>query len=108
MRSAVYDVLPLSLRKALTKFGRDLSIARRKRNVTTAMMAERVSVSKSTYQRVEKGDPSVALGVYAMALFVLGLGDLFASVADPGKDAHGLLLDEERLPQRVRLRKDRS
>jgi DNA-binding XRE family transcriptional regulator len=37
------------------------------------MMAERVGVSKGTYLRVEKGDPTVSLGAYAMALFVLGL-----------------------------------
>ena len=47
--------------------------ARRKRHVTTAMMCERLGVAKSTYVRVEKGDPTVAMGVYAMALFVLGV-----------------------------------
>jgi len=108
MRSAVHDVLPLSLRQSLTKFGRDLSVARRKRRLTTAMMAERVGVSKSTYQRVEKGDPTVALGVFAMALFVLGLGEPIAGLADPGMDGQALLLDEERLPQRVRFRKGAS
>lgn len=107
MRSAVHDVLPLGLRNSLSKFGGDLSVARRKRQLTTAMMAERIGVSPSTYVRVEKGDPRVALGVYAMALYVLGLGGSFNVFADPGKDEQGLLLDEERLPKRVRVRKGR-
>jgi DNA-binding XRE family transcriptional regulator len=37
------------------------------------MMAERTGVAKSTYLKLEKGYPSVALGTYAMAFFVLAL-----------------------------------
>jgi DNA-binding XRE family transcriptional regulator len=35
------------------------------------MMAERTGVAKSTYFKLEKGDPSVALSTYAMTVFVL-------------------------------------
>jgi len=108
MRSAVQDILPSKVRKSLTKFGADLAVARRKRAFTVATMAERAGVSKATYLRVEKGDPTVGLGVYAMALFVLGLGDPFEKIADPRTDDQGLFLDEERLPQRVRLKKQQS
>jgi transcriptional regulator with XRE-family HTH domain len=69
------------------------------------MMAERLGVAKSTYIRVEKGDPSVAMGSYAMALFVLGASDRFGDLLDPGEDDVGLLLDESRIPRRVRTRK---
>ncbi len=102
MKSAVLDVLPPKIRRALAKFGSDLSIARRKRGLTTAMVSQRLGISRSTYQRVEKGDPTVSLGVYAMALFVLGFGDVFGSLVDPGTDDQGLLLDVQRLPKRVR------
>ncbi len=105
MRSAVLDVLPPRLKRSLAKFGRDLAVARRKRRLTLAMMAERVGVSKATYQRLEKGDPTVAFGAYAMALFVLGFGDAFANLADAADDQLGLSLDELRLPKRVRTRK---
>lgn len=106
MRSAVLDVLPPKVRRSLRKLGVDLSVARKKRLLTTAMMAERVGVSRSTYARVEKGDPTVALGIYAMALFVLGFGELFAELIDPRNDDQGLLLDAERLPKRVRPKKE--
>jgi DNA-binding XRE family transcriptional regulator len=105
MRSAVLDVLPPRLKRSLKTFGGDLAVARRKRNLTTAMMAERVGVSKATWGRVERGDPTVSFGVYAMALFVLGFGDVFGALADPGGDEIGLALDKERLPRRVRVRK---
>jgi transcriptional regulator with XRE-family HTH domain len=108
MRSSVHDVLPPTVRRSLKKFGADLALARRKRHLTTAMMAERLGVSKSTYVRVEKGDASVAMGAYAMALFVLGFGDPFADLVDASRDAHGLLLDAQRVPKRVRVRKEPS
>lgn len=108
MRSTVLDVLPPTVKRSLTKFGADLATARRKRGLTAAAVAERMGVSKSTYLRAEKGDPTVMLGVYAMALFVLGFGDAFRSVIDPSRDDMGLMLDEERLPKRVRMKKSRA
>jgi DNA-binding XRE family transcriptional regulator len=106
MRSSVYDFLPPKVRRSLTKFGGDLAMARRKRHVTTAMMSERLGVAKSTYVRVEKGDPTVSIGVYAMALFVLGFGDAFADLVDASRDEQGLLLDAQRVPKRVRARRE--
>lgn len=105
MRSSVHDVLPSRVRRALAKLGSDLSLARRKRSLTVAMMAERLGVSRSTWLRAEKGDPTVSMGVYAMAFFVLGLSDAFSDLADPAGDEQGLLLDAERVPKRVRPKK---
>jgi transcriptional regulator with XRE-family HTH domain len=106
MRSSVLDVLPAHVRRSLTKFGADLSLARRKRRLTTRMMAERLGVSQSTYARVEKGDPTVSMGIYAMALFVLGFGAALNDLVDAGKDDQGLLLEAQRLPKRVRVHED--
>ena len=108
MRSAVLDVLPATVKRSLTKLGADLATARRKRGLTAAAVAERMGVSKSTYLRVEKGDPTVMLGVYAMALFVLGFGDAIRDLVDSSRDDAGLMLDEERLPKRVRMKKPRA
>ncbi|HWQ92478.1 MAG TPA: helix-turn-helix transcriptional regulator [Clostridia bacterium] len=89
----------------MSKFGHDLAVARRKRHLTVGMMAERTGLAKSTYARIEKGDPAVAMGAYAMALFVLGLGEAVGNLIDPRHDEAGLLLDQERLPKRVRNKK---
>jgi transcriptional regulator with XRE-family HTH domain len=106
MRSLVNDVLPPRLRRSLKKFGADIALARRKRRLTTAVMSERVGVSRSTYVRVEKGDTTVAMGVYAMALFVLGFGDMLGGIVDASRDPQGLLLDEERIPKRVQMKRE--
>jgi DNA-binding XRE family transcriptional regulator len=102
MQSGALESLSPKVRRSLVKLGTDIAIARRKRNLTAVMMAERIGVAKSTYLKVEKGDPSVSMGVYAMALFVLGLGDALGDVVDPRRDDIGLLLDAQRLPKRVR------
>jgi len=103
MRSSVHTLLPPKVRAALRKLGLDLVAARRRRGLTVAMMVERTGVAKSTYLRLEKGDPTVALGVYAMALFVLGFGEALGGLADVHGDEIGLSLDVERLPKRVRV-----
>jgi DNA-binding XRE family transcriptional regulator len=105
MQSAVFDSLPPTVRRALAKLGTDIATARRKRNLTAVMMAERIGAAKTTYLKVERGDPSVSMGVYAMALFVLGFGDAPGDIIDPRRDDVGLLLDAERLPKRVRPKK---
>ena len=96
MRSSLHDLLPPPTRRALAKLGQDVANARKKRRFTLAMMAERMGVAPNTYRRVEQGDPTVALGAYAMAL-----GDLI----DAKRDEVGLQLDEARLPQRVHVKK---
>jgi len=65
-------------------------------------------VARSTLQKVEQGDPSVSLGVYATVLFILGLSDRIADLADAGSDTVGLQLEDDRLPWRVRATKRRS
>jgi len=97
--------MPPKVRRSLAKLGSDVSVARRKRHLTVAMMVARLGVSKSTYLRLEKGDPTVAMGVYAMTLFVLGLGDILGGLLDPARDEQGLLLDAQNLPKRIRAKK---
>lgn len=104
----MFDLMPRNLRRSLAKLGTDIALARRKRGLTSAMMAERLGVSRSTYLRLEKGDPTVSMGAYAMTFFVLGLGTPLADLVDARNDDHGLLLDAERVPKRVRVKSDPS
>jgi transcriptional regulator with XRE-family HTH domain len=94
--------IPLRVAHALRKLGRDLAVARRKRGISTSDMAARLFVSRDTLWRLERGDPTVALGTMATAAFVLNLHDRLANLAAPGSDEVGLSLDERRLPQRIR------
>jgi DNA-binding XRE family transcriptional regulator len=94
--------VPLPVRRALYKLGRDIRDARLRRRIATAIMAQRASISRTTLNKVEKGDPGVSLGNYAAVLFVLGLSDRLSTLADVRSDAVGLELDEENLPRRIR------
>lgn len=88
----------------LRKLGQDLRDARRRRRIPAAIAAERASISRTTLVKIEKGDPGVAMGLYATVLFVLGMADGIGGLADPRNDSVGLQLEEERLPQRIRIR----
>lgn len=94
--------LPLPVKRALTKLGDDIRSARLRRRIATTVMAERAFITRTTLSKVERGDPGVSLGIYAVVLFVLGLTPRLAELADARSDALGLQLDEERLPQRIR------
>ena len=94
--------MPLPAAHALRKLGRDLALARRKRGISTGDMAERLFVSRDTLWRLERGDPTVALGTLVTATFVLQLHERLANLAAPASDELALGLDERRLPQRIR------
>ncbi len=94
--------LPLPVARGLRKLGRDLSVARRRRGISTADMASRLFVGRETLWRLERGDPSVSVGTLATATFILQLEDRLANLAEPASDELALSLDESRLPQRIR------
>jgi DNA-binding XRE family transcriptional regulator len=94
---------PIPVARAIRKLGHDIRDARRRRRIPVAILAQRASISRTTLNKVEKGHAGVSLGIYATVLFVLGMIERLAEVADPRHDAIGLDLEEQRLPERIRL-----
>jgi transcriptional regulator with XRE-family HTH domain len=92
----------LPLAKALRQFGADIKDARRRRRISVSVMAERASISRVTLNKIEKGDPRVVFGSYAMVLFILGLTDKLSSLVDIKHDDVGLELSARELPIRIR------
>lgn len=95
--------LPIPVKKALRKLGQDIRKARLRRRITMDLMAKRALISRTTLTKVEKGDSSVSLGIYASVIFVLGLMPNLANILDVDNDELGRILEDEKLPQRVRL-----
>lgn len=95
--------LPIPAKRALRKLGQDIRDARKRRRIPMELLADRARISRSTLTKVEKGDESVALGIYASVLFVLGLVEGLGNLADPSTDTVGRSLEERNLPERVRL-----
>lgn len=95
-------VLPIPVRRALRKLGHDIRDARRRRRIPVITAAQRASISRTTLVKIEKGDPGVAIGIFATVLFVMGMVERVSDLADPKSDPVGLQLEEEHLPQRIR------
>ena len=94
--------IPLPVERAIRKLGGDLSLARRRRHISQASLAERMGASVSTVRRMEKGDVRVPIHFFARALHVFGEIDALAQLLDTPNDDIGLTLMDERLPKRVR------
>jgi transcriptional regulator with XRE-family HTH domain len=64
-------------------------------------MAQRAMISRTTLVKVENGDQGVSIGIYATVLFVLGMTERIADLADASRDRTGLDLESENLPKRI-------
>lgn len=100
--------LPLPVERAIRKLGSDLSLARRRRHISQASLAERMGASLSTIRRMEKGDARIPIHFFARALHVFGEITALERLLDTPKDDIGLTLMDEQLPKRVRKRRNPS
>lgn len=72
MKKSSAILLP-KLRRILVEVGENIKLARLRRKLTAEQVSERAGISRSTLWQVEKGEPSVSMGIYLQVLFVLGL-----------------------------------
>lgn len=70
-----------------------------------AVVAERAFTSRSTLQRVESGETSVSIGIYAGVLQALGLLDGLSQIADISNDRIGQALARAELPKHAHPRR---
>jgi len=63
-------VLPQT-QKILSQMGEQIKLARLRRNLSVELVSERAGISRATLWNVEKGSPSVAIGIYAAVLHAL-------------------------------------
>lgn len=102
------SAVPIPVTHALRKLGGDIRDARRRRRIPVLILAQRASISRTTLNKIEKGDPGVSMGNYTAVLFALGMVRRVADMADPRHDAVGLELEMEHLPERIRLSEHRK
>jgi len=100
--------MSLPVERAIRKLGSDLGLARRRRHISQASLAERMGASLSTVRRMEKGDPRVPIHFIARALHVFGEIEALSRLLDTARDDIGLVLMDEKLPRRVRGKRDKS
>ena len=89
----------------LAKLGEQIKLARLRRKISVALVAERAGVSRATIWSVEKGSPSVAIGIYAAVLHALNGMDkdliLIAKDDELGRKLQDLdIMPKKRAPRR--------
>ena len=91
----------LAVTRALTALGRNIELARRRRGLSQADLASRMSVSVSTVRRLEDGHPGTAIIYLASALQVFGDLEKLSLLLDTQADSVGLALMDAELPSRI-------
>ena len=94
--------IPLPVARAMKKLGSDIERARLRRNMTQAMLAERIGASVKTVQRMEQGYEGLALQHLARTLHVFGELNRLLELLDTAQDSVGLVLMDHNLPRRAR------
>mgnify|MGYP003291691279 CR=1 FL=1 len=104
-KNTMGTVLPRKLTEKMQIVGEQIRLARLRRNLTMAQVAERATCSELTLLRVEKGVPTVSIGIYLRVLYALQLDDdiLFIAKDDPiGRNLQDLQLKRrERATKKV-------
>ena len=96
---------PAAVRRALLKLGVDIHDARRRRRLPMSVVAERAFTSRSTLQKIEAGNTTVSIGIYAGVLQALGLLEGLSQIADIGHDSVGQALASAELPKHAHLKR---
>ena len=92
--------LPRKLEDKMKVVGEQIRLARLRRDLSIAQVAERATCSPVTISRVEKGAPTVAIGIYLRVLYALQLDDDILLLAQ--KDEIGRGLQDLRLKQQFK------
>lgn len=95
--------LTRKLETILTTVGEQIRTARLRRDLTIATVAERASCSPLTIAKVERGAPTVAMGIYARVLFAIQLEDDLLQLAKDDKMGH--LIQDLKIKERKRASK---
>jgi transcriptional regulator with XRE-family HTH domain len=95
--------LPRKLEQKMQMVGEQIKLARLRRNLSISQIAERAMVSELTVSRVEKGLPTVSVGIFLRVLYALQLDDDILCLAKD--DTMGKALQDLGLKTRKRAAK---
>lgn len=91
-------------KEALKELGNQIRQARKRRMWTIAELANKIQVTAPTIIALEKGAPTVSVGVLAAVLWTLGLENELRHLSQLN-DSEGTKLMNARLPKKIRTKK---
>ena len=101
-KTTMGNKLPRKLEQKMQTVGEQIKLARLRRNLSVVQVAERATCSPLTVSRIEKGTPTVAIGIYLRVLYALQLDDDILLLAQ--KDEMGRALQDLALKHRERTK----
>jgi transcriptional regulator with XRE-family HTH domain len=101
MKKTAFEFSTPETLASASQLGLAIKQARLARNYTRLDFAERSKVSPATLDRIEKGDVSVRMGAWLLALQYASLLHLLDKAATPAADVVGQQLREEQLRKRA-------
>jgi len=96
------SILPV-VQKILADLGENIKLGRLRRKLSAEQVAQRANISRKTLYSIEQGEVGVAIGNYAMVLFVLGMEKDLLKIAED--DALGRKLQDNELTVKERAPK---
>ncbi|MEX0812730.1 MAG: helix-turn-helix transcriptional regulator [Chitinophagales bacterium] len=91
--------------RILTELGENIKLARLRRRLSSAQVAERAGMGRSTLVKIEKGNRGVSIGYYLSVLKVLGLEKDFLLLAKDDELGRKLqdidLITRKRAPKKI-------
>ena len=104
MKKAAYNIMP-GTEEILKTMGEQIKLARLRRGLSVELVAERAGISRASLWKIEKGNPAVAMGIYAAVLHALNNLDkdllLIAKDDELGRQLQDLnLITKKRAPRR--------
>jgi len=94
-RKTFGKIMPRAVTQNLELMGEQIMLARKRRHLSMQDIADRATVTRLTVSKVEHGDPTVAMGIYARVLFALNLENDIKLIA--ANDALGRDLQDAEL-----------
>ena len=104
-KSTMGTKLPRKLEQKMQLVGEQIKLARLRRNLSVAQVAEPGTCSPLTVSRIEKGVPTVAIGIYLRVLYALQLDDDILSLAKDDELGRALQ-DMNMIPRKRASKKD--
>jgi transcriptional regulator with XRE-family HTH domain len=93
---------PNAVAQGAVLLGARIRHARKRRALTLRELAAKAGVAYDTARAVEKGNLMTGIGAYFALIWAMGLENEFMKFVDPERDTEGKLLEQARLPERVR------
>lgn len=100
--------VPMEVQRRIEALGERVRLARLRRGLSSARLAEIAGINRDTLSAFEHGKASVSIGAVATVLWALGLDRSLEQVADADADTHGKTLEAARRPKRAGAKKPRK